>query len=105
VGVQARQRSVRLRSLQLVFGPAGDVGRIPAELRRLLEKQTALDDRPACFQARLDRADALDVRHREALGPESGKSVVHSELPAVGGTARLHEDQAGGKTAELRLVR
>ena len=34
-----------------------------------------------------------------------GKSVVDSELPVVGGTARLHEDQAGGKTAELRLVR
>ena len=70
VGVQAGQRSVGLRGLQLVFGPAGDVGRIPAVLRRLLEKQAALDDRPACFQARLDRADALDVRHREALGPK-----------------------------------
>ena len=83
VGVHAGQRAEPLGRPQLRFRQAGDVGRLEAVLRGLLEKQTALDERAASLEGRLPPGDSRDLEQREALQSKRRLEVVDMNLPLV----------------------
>ena len=72
-------------------GAARHIGGEPDVLRGCPRGTAARHNRTAQFQARLDRADALDVGDRVAFGPERGNGVVDRELPVIARAARLHD--------------
>ena len=93
VRVGARERAEPFRRAQLVFRTARHVAGAVAELRRLLDEQPILDDRSAGLEPRAERADARDVEHRSAPGPERRVEVVQPRFPLVAGTPRLNDDE------------
>ena len=95
IGVDARERAEPLRRAQLVLGSARHVGRRVAELCRLFEQQTILQDRSAGFESRPERPDTFDVERLTATAEAKRRiQVVETRLPGVARLPRLDDDQA-----------
>ena len=105
IRVDTRERAETVRGSQLGLIPARDIRCAIAVLRRLLQEDAILDERPAGLEPRRQRADPDYGERLATLGAQRRIEPADARFPLVGRATRADEHESGREAAVFHRVR